>query len=112
VFEQPAMEYRDDLLLVARSGREIAGVLLGAARASESPDAGYVAELGVRRPYRRHGLGRALLLEAFGRFQALGRGEALLHVDEQSETGATGVYRAAGMRDQPMYANWERPRGR
>jgi mycothiol synthase len=108
-FEQPGMEFRDDLVLVARAGSAIAGVLLAAARASESPDAGYVAELGVRRPYRRHGLGRALLLESFHRFRALGRREALLHVDEESETGASGVYRAAGMRAERMYANWQRP---
>jgi ribosomal protein S18 acetylase RimI-like enzyme len=84
-------------------------VLLAAARASESPDAGYVAELGVRRPYRRHGLARALLLESFHRFRALGRREALLHVDAESETGATSVYRGVGMREERMYANWQRP---
>jgi ribosomal protein S18 acetylase RimI-like enzyme len=103
------MEFRDDLLLVARAGDEIAGALLAAARASESRDAGYVAELGVRRAFRRQGLARALLLASFHRFRALGRREALLHVDEQSETGATSVYRSAGMREQRMYANWERP---
>ena len=110
IFERPSMEFRDDLILVARAGDDVAGVLLGAARASESPEAGYVAELGVRRPYRRRGLGRALLLESFHRFRALGRREALLHVDDESETGATGVYRAVGMSSQPMYANWERTR--
>jgi ribosomal protein S18 acetylase RimI-like enzyme len=111
VFEQPGMDFRDELILVARAGDEIAGVLLAAARASESPDAGYVAELGVRRAHRRRGLGRALLLEAFRRFQALGRSEALLHVDEASETDATSVYRAAGMREERMYAAWQRPDG-
>jgi mycothiol synthase len=110
LFEQPAMEYRDDLVLVARAGDEVAGVLLAAARASESPEAGYVAELGVRRPWRRRGLGRALLLEAFSRLRAAGRAEAVLHVDAQSLTGATSVYRAAGMREERMYANWQRPK--
>jgi mycothiol synthase len=109
IFEQPGMEFRDDLVLVARAGDDIAGALVAAARASESPAAGYVAELGVRRPYRRRGLARALLLESFQRFHALGRQEALLHVDEESETGATSVYRGAGMREERMYANWQRP---
>jgi ribosomal protein S18 acetylase RimI-like enzyme len=111
VFDQPSMEYRDDLILVAHAGGEVAGALLAAARATESREAGYVAELGVRRPYRGHGLGHALLLEAFRRFQVLGRREALLHVDQDSETGATSVYRRAGMREEPMYASWERPAG-
>jgi ribosomal protein S18 acetylase RimI-like enzyme len=111
IFEQPGMEFREDLVLVARAGDEIAGVLLAAARASESRDAGYVAELGVRRAFRRQGLARALLLESFRRFRALGRREALLHVDAESETGATGVYRTAGMQEQRMYANWEKAPG-
>jgi hypothetical protein len=39
----------------------------------------------------------------------LGRSEVLLHVDAQSETNATGLYRAVGMREQPMYASWMKP---
>ena len=107
--EQPSMEFADDLVLVARAGGEVAGVLVAAARAAESPDAGYVAELGVRRAFRRRGLGRALLLESFARLRALGRAEVVLHVDAASQTGATSVYRAAGMREERMYANWRRP---
>ena len=36
------------------------------------PDAGYVAMLGVRRPWRRQGLGEALLLHSFAEFRRRG----------------------------------------
>jgi ribosomal protein S18 acetylase RimI-like enzyme len=111
VFVKPMLAYRDDLLLIAWDGDEVAGVLTAAERVEEAPDGGYVAELGVRRAYRGRGLGRALLLEAFARLRALGRAEAVLHVDQDSETNATGLYRGVGMREQRMYASWQRRAG-
>ena len=108
-FVQPRHRYRDDLIVVAWSGDEVAGALIGAESVAESPDGGYVAELGVRRAHRRRGLGRALLLEAFARFRAAGCVEAVLHVDAASGTGAVGLYRAVGMREQRMYASWMAP---
>lgn len=110
LFVQPAMAFRDDLMLVAWSGDEVAGALIAAETSAETPDGGYVGELAVRRAHRRKGLGRALLLESFARLRALGRTEVLLHVDAESETNATGLYRAVGMREQPMYASWMKPR--
>ncbi len=109
VFVQPMLLFRDDLMVVAWSGDDVAGVLVGAASSQEAPDGGYVAELGVRRAHRGRGLGRALLLEAFGRFREAGRSEVLLHVDADSETGATGLYRSVGMAEQRMYASWDPP---
>jgi mycothiol synthase len=111
MFVQPMLAIRDDLVLVAWDEDEVAGVLTAAERAEEAPDGGYVAELGVRRAYRGRGLGRALLLEAFARLRALGRAEAVLHVDADSETNATGLYRGVGMREQRMYAQWQRLAG-
>jgi mycothiol synthase len=109
LFIHPMLAFRDDLMLLAWSGDEVVGVLVGASTAQEAPDGGYVAELGVRRAHRGRGLGRALLLEAFARFRAAGRTEVLLHVDADSETGADGLYRRVGMREQPMYASWLPP---
>ena len=54
---------------------------------------GYIAVLGVRRPYRRRGLGEALLLHAFGALHARGRRGVDLHVDTDSLTGATAAVR-------------------
>src|SRR5919198_1757222 len=41
--------------------------------------AGWIAGLGVRRPWRRRGLGRALLLRAFGRYYERGERRGPLH---------------------------------
>lgn len=109
LFVQPALSFRDDLILVAWCGDEVAGALVAAETAAETADGGYVGELAVRRAHRKRGLGRALLLESFARLRELGRTEVLLHVDADSETNATGLYRSVGMREQPMYGTWLKP---
>jgi mycothiol synthase len=60
-------------------------------------NAGYVATLGVRRPWRRRGLGEALLLHSFAAFRRRGYTRATLGVDASSPTGATRLYERAGM---------------
>jgi mycothiol synthase len=62
----------------------------------------------VRRPYRRRGLGKALLLRAFGALHAQGLRGADLHVDADSLTGATGLYAKVGMTAHPRFATWEK----
>jgi len=58
---------------------------------------GHVNSLGVRRAYRRRGLGLALLLHAFGEFYRRGVREVDLSVDAESRTGAPRLYGRAGM---------------
>jgi mycothiol synthase len=82
------------LWLVAWDGPEVAGVCL----AFDGADRGWVDDLAVRRPWRRRGLGRALLLESFARLKGLGRTEVVLGVDSENATGALELYRRAGMR--------------
>lgn len=57
----------------------------------------YIWQLGVLRPWRRRGLGRALLLHAFAAFRQRGVTHAALGVDADSPTGATRLYESAGM---------------
>jgi mycothiol synthase len=57
----------------------------------------HIWQLGVRRPWRKQGLGRALLLHAFGAFQRRGVERVALGVDADSPTGATRLYESAGM---------------
>jgi len=58
---------------------------------------GWVGTLGVRRPYRRQGLGLALLRHSFAEFYRRGRRRVGLGVDSQNLTGATRLYQKAGM---------------
>jgi mycothiol synthase len=80
---------------VARDGGEIAGFLLAAWKTNG--DAGWIASLGVRRPWRRRGLGLALLRQALGEFHRRGERLVQLGVDAASPTGATRLYERAGM---------------
>jgi mycothiol synthase len=62
------------------------------------PYGGYVDQLGVRRPWRRRGLGRLLLLTAFAALRERGCAEAVLGVDSENQSGAVGLYEGLGMR--------------
>jgi mycothiol synthase len=84
------------LWFLALAGDELAGMSL-CRQDDTDPAAGYVATLGVRRPWRRQGLGEALLLRSFAAFRARGYTRATLGVDASSPTGATRLYERAGM---------------
>lgn len=87
-------DFDPGLWFIVRAGDEIAAVL----RADpERSGAGYVAGLGVLKPWRRRGLGLALLRHAFGEFYRRGQPRVTLGVDAQNPTGATRLYERAGM---------------
>jgi mycothiol synthase len=79
---------------IVRDGDEIAGVLRGE---PQRFDAGWVGALGVRKKWRKRGLGLALLHHAFGEFHRRGETKVALGVDAQNPTGATRLYERAGM---------------
>jgi GNAT superfamily N-acetyltransferase len=58
---------------------------------------GWVGMLGVRRPWRRRGLGELLLRTAFAELARRGERRVGLGVDAESPTGATRLYERAGM---------------
>ena len=91
-------DFDPSLWFLARDGDEVAGLCLCAPSAAGDADTGYIQTLGVRPPWRRRGLGRALLLHAFGKFHGRGVNKVALHVDSQSLTGATRLYESVGMR--------------
>jgi mycothiol synthase len=87
------MYFDPSLWFLAMDGEEAAGVLL----CVQTPEVCWVANLGVRRPWRRRGLGEALIRHAFGEFYRRGRKEVVLGVDAASPTGAVALYERAGM---------------
>jgi mycothiol synthase len=97
-----------DLWLLAWRRSTLAGVLVADPRSAEDPQLGYVAQLGVRREYRRRGIAEALLRTSFGQLHARGARGACLHVDAESITGATRLYERIGMTAQPRFASWEK----
>jgi mycothiol synthase len=92
------------LWFIAFDGNDIAGISL----CNIQEDAGWVDTLGVRRPWRRKGLGRALLLHSFGEFYRRGQKNVVLTVDSQNLTDATRLYERAGMHVERTYISYEK----
>jgi mycothiol synthase len=101
-------DFDPSLWFVAWSGGEIAGVALCFPARGGDDSLGWVSTLGVRRPWRRRGLGKALLFHAFGELRRRGRARVGLGVDAQSLTGATRLYEAAGMRAVDRWISFEK----
>ncbi len=74
---------------------EAEGRLVGAALCQVEDGEGWIDQLAVARPYRRRGLGGALLQAAFARFHDRGIDVAALTTD--SRTGARTLYEHVGM---------------
>jgi GNAT superfamily N-acetyltransferase len=82
------------LWCVVRAGAEIAA---GTICTGDTYGGGFVQALFTRRPWRKQGVGAALLGDAFGRFWARGERSIGLGVDAASGTGAFRLYERAGM---------------
>lgn len=94
LLERPGLD--PELWALATSADDLAGIALCRVHDTDR-ETGWVSILGVRRPWRRQGLGRALLLESFDRLAAVGCSRAILGVDASSLTGAHTLYESAGM---------------
>lgn len=92
--------YLPETHLVAYDGDQPAAILFGFLQGDGS---GWVRNLGVRRPWRKRGLGFALLQQVFHVFQNHGCPSVGLGVDADSPTGATHLYERAGMHVEAKY---------
>jgi mycothiol synthase len=79
---------------VVRAGHAIAA---GTICTPDTYGGGWVQVLFTRRPWRKQGVGAALLRDAFGRFWERGERSVGLGVDAASDTGAFRLYERAGM---------------
>ena len=97
-------EYDPDLWVVAWDGNEVAGFSINRFRMG----IGWIRSLGVRRPWRKMGLGLALLQHSFGEFYKRGMTTIGLGVDASNPTGATRLYQRAGMVVASEFATYEK----
>ena len=104
--EEPGYDPR--FWFVAMDGGEMAGICICRRVDSEDPECGWVSELGVRRPWRKRGVGFTLLKHAFAALHADGRKRAGLGVDSQNLTGALRLYERAGMHVQRQFDQYEK----
>lgn len=106
-WQQGFMEHADwsaELSCVAQDGDQIAG----AAMVLKSFNGGWIRQLGVRRPWRKRGLGLAMLHQIFGNMYDLGVRRVGLGVDADSLTGATRLYERAGMSVKSHFVRYEK----
>ena len=97
-------DFDPTLWFIAFEGDEIAGISL----CEYSLGVPWVGDLAVRRPWRRKGLGMALLRQSFGEFYRRGSRKARLGVDSQNLSGATRLYERAGMHKAHESYNYEK----
>lgn len=97
-------DFDPGLWFLVQDGDQIAGGVLGKFR----QDIGWIGTLGVRRAWRRKGIGLALLQQTFAEFFRRGMKTVELSVDAQNPTGATSLYERAGMYRAHEYLVYEK----
>ncbi len=95
-------DFDPNLLFLAWDGDQIAGMSLCRYRSGR----GWVNTLAVRRPWRKRGLGLALLVHSFGEFYRRGEKIVGLGVDAENQTGATRLYKKVGMHVSNEYVTY------
>lgn len=93
---------------IAWDGESIAGVSINRPRRGEDETVGWIGVLAVRRPWRRRGIGEALLRESFAAFVDRGKRSVGLGVDAENTTGAVALYERVGMHVIRRSDTWER----
>lgn len=101
-------DFDPSLWFVAMDGNEIAGFSLCRKNEQENLPMGWIGSLGVKRPWRKRGLGMALLLQSFGEFYRRGYKKVGLGVDASNLTGALRLYERAGMYVAQQYDRYEK----
>jgi len=98
---------------VAWEGDEVAGGVLGYVDRAENEQynrqRGYTEDIWVRRPWRRRGLARSLLVQSIQMFAEMGMEETALGVDVQNPHGALRLYEGVGYRVDRRHTTYRKP---
>ena len=97
-------DFDPTLWMVAWEADQIAGFSINRFRMG----IGWIGSLGVRRPWRKKGLGLALLQRSFSEFYGRGTKTIGLGVDASNPTGATRLYQRAGMYVASEFLTYEK----
>lgn len=97
---EPGIKPELSIVAADRATGEVAGFCMIAINDEEikrlGVRRGWIDILAVRRPYRRHGLGTALVLAGLQNLNHAGMAQAALGADSENLTGATRIYARAG----------------
>ena len=95
--------FTPQLWKVAWDGTRVAGMVLNRLDREQNEQyrrrRGYTQDIFVRRPWRRRGLARALLVQSIQMFEQMGMDETALGVDTQNPHGALNLYERGGYRE-------------
>lgn len=94
------------LWLVAWDGDQVAGAAINVIHGDNW---GETDDLFVRRPWRRQGLGRALLIGSLHLFKARGLSAAGLGVEAENVSGALDLYQSVGFRPYQRVVSYRKP---
>ena len=92
--------FNPSLWKVAWDGDEVAGMVLNYINKEENEEykrkRGYTEFISVRRPWRRRGLAKSLLLQSVQMFREMGMDDTCLGVDTQNPNHALDLYEGVG----------------
>ena len=98
--ELDSKEFRPELWKVAWAGDQVASVVHNFVNEDENNDyqrkRGYTEGICTRRPWRKLGLARSLLVQSMQMFKEMGFTETALSVDSQNLSGAFRLYEGVG----------------
>jgi ribosomal protein S18 acetylase RimI-like enzyme len=98
------------LWVVAFDGDEIAGAILnGIHTTPDGERQGWLDSVFTRRPWRRRGLARALIVRSLERLRDRGLTGASLGVDLANANDALGLYESCGFRAVSQATSWRKP---
>lgn len=101
------------LWVVAWDGNQVAGVVETWVGREENEklgvQRGWLEKISVRRPWRRRGVGRAIVAAALVRLRESGIGDAMLGVDSENVSGALGLYESLGFAARQRATAYRRP---
>lgn len=98
---------------VAWDGDQVAGMVLNLINESENAEyqrlRGYTEGISVRRPWRKKGLARSLIVQSIQMFKDMGMAETALGVDSQNLSGALRLYQGVGYRQTKQFTIYRKP---
>jgi mycothiol synthase len=106
-------KFDPSLFVIAWDGDDIAGGVVNQINATENAAfnrrRGWLQSVFVRRPWRRRGLGRAVVLRSLQVFRDRGMTSAGLGVDADNPTGALGLYTGTGFEVEQRSTAYRKP---
>jgi len=106
-------EFHPELWKVAWDGDQMAGVVHNFVDEKENAEykrkRGYTEGICTRRPWRKLGLARALLVQSMKMFKEMGFTETALSVDSQNLSGAFRLYEGVGYRKVKQQIIFRKP---